>query len=303
MNHAACLFLVLAVCGFNSPAAAIAQHIPSSFSEYTPEERQLIDAILQGDLAKTKLIVTTAEGDLDELAAIAEVYVFDSPSADVVEYLRKKCDLLISDLQIAAIGGDVIVIGHLLKNLDKASRDEALVQGVLPFGAIRSGTPLMLAARNGHSDAVRKLIELGADVDEIKLYEHTPLAAAAKHGHTDIVKLLLNFGAKVNAIADANGFGDAPYTALMRACIGGQAKTARVLLDAGADPNLKREDGQRALHFAAAQGDLECVKLLLEYGADVDAKDLFGRTPLLMARWFSRNEHIAALLKREMKVK
>lgn len=293
MKHAAQLFFVVAICRLISPTAVIAQHISLKYDENTPEERQLIDAILQGDIAKTKLITRTVKGDFDD---VVSVWVFDSPSADVVEYLRKKHKLSISDLQIAAIRGDAMAIGHLLGQLDKVARAKALAQGLRPVVG-SSQSALILAVRNGHTDAVRKLIELGADVHEIARYTPTPLATAAERGHTDIVKVLLDSGVNVNAIAEKkDNAGDAPYTALMRACIGGQAKSVRILLESGADANMKREDGQRALHFAAARGDLECVKLLLNYGADVRAKDRFERTPLSCAQWFGRKQ-IAALLK------
>jgi len=44
---------------------------------------------------------------------------------------------------------------------------------------------------------------------------------------------------------------------------------ARMLLEAGADPNI-RDDGDNAypIHFAAERGELPIVKLLIEHGAD-----------------------------------
>ena len=80
----------------------------------------------------------------------------------------------------------------------------------------------------------------------------------------DIVKLLLKAGAKIDLAPDG-------YTALMRSCCGGQSQTAGLLIQAGAGPNLKRHDGQRALHFAAKSGTPECVELLLKHGADINA--------------------------------
>lgn len=49
-----------------------------------------------------------------------------------------------------------------------------------------------------------------------------------------------------------------------------------------------------ALHFAAAYNHLELVEYLLDEGARINAKDKFGRTPLIMA---SRNGNLAILSK------
>jgi ankyrin repeat protein len=40
------------------------------------------------------------------------------------------------------------------------------------------------------------------------------------------------------------------------------------LLERGADPNAKNDDGWTPLHIAAGEGHVEIVKLLLERGAD-----------------------------------
>jgi ankyrin repeat protein len=54
---------------------------------------------------------------------------------------------------------------------------------------------------------------------------------------------------------------------------------ARLLLDSGADPNGRGEGGFTALHAAAQNGDEELARLLLERGADRDATADDGRKP------------------------
>lgn len=70
---------------------------------------------------------------------------------------------------------------------------------------------------------------------------------------------------------------------------------ARLLIEKGADPNIKTEDGTSPLHVAIAKGNLEIVKLLIEYGADVNSRKDDGVTPLHSAAWFGQID-IAKLL-------
>ena len=58
---------------------------------------------------------------------------------------------------------------------------------------------------------------------------------------------------------------------------------ARLLLDAGADPDARQASGWTPLHSAAHNGDLELVELLLARGADPAAANDDGTTVLSMA--------------------
>jgi ankyrin repeat protein len=60
-------------------------------------------------------------------------------------------------------------------------------------------------------------------------------------------------------------------------------EVARLLIDAGADVNLRCEHGRTALHIAAAWGHLDVVQLLLEHGADPGIRDDEGLTPAMLA--------------------
>ena len=58
----------------------------------------------------------------------------------------------------------------------------------------------------------------------------------------------------------------------MYAAYFGHTATVKVLLTAGAKPNLARSDGQRALHFAAKKGSAACIQMLLKHGADPETR-------------------------------
>jgi len=51
-------------------------------------------------------------------------------------------------------------------------------------------TPLFLACHEGHVDAVRLLLDKGAEVNRATKNGNTPLAIAQKKGHSSIVALL-----------------------------------------------------------------------------------------------------------------
>ena len=64
------------------------------------------------------------------------------------------------------------------------------------------GSPLFLAAGEGKLDAVRYLLDEGANVNASEVKGHTALAEAAYYGHVNVVKELLLHGADINAVSD-----------------------------------------------------------------------------------------------------
>ncbi len=124
------------------------------------------------------------------------------------------------------------------------------------------------------------------DVNQSDRYRLTALARAAEQNNADRVRALLAAGANINQATDG-------YTALMRACIGKAPETAKILLEAGANPNLQRHDGQSALHFAAKNGSVECTQLLLRHDADVKAQTAYKNwTP---RDWAQHYKHLAVV--------
>jgi len=117
----------------------------------------------------------------------------------------------------------------------------------------------------------------------------TPLIRAARAADTGALKLLLAHGALVDLPQDRGITALMVAAGLDRRAIDTRGKftreeelieAAKLLLDAGADPNRTDDRGRTALHGAASQGMNEIVKLLAARGADLSAADASGHTPL-----------------------
>ncbi|KAL3435422.1 ankyrin repeat-containing domain protein [Aspergillus tetrazonus] len=126
------------------------------------------------------------------------------------------------------------------------------------------GTALQAAAYQGYQDIVKLLLDHDAEVNILGGYYGTALQAAAYMGHQDIVKLLLDHDAEVNIL------GGYYRTALQAAVYQGDVEVVRLLLDHDADVNIQAGEHETALQAAASIGHQDIVKLLLDGGADVN---------------------------------
>mmetsp|Transcript_22890 Transcript_22890/g.73709 ORF Transcript_22890/g.73709 Transcript_22890/m.73709 type:complete len:325 (-) Transcript_22890:5-979(-) len=152
-------------------------------------------------------------------------------------------------------------------------------------------SPLNVAAQNGHAAIVKLLIDGGADVNMARADGQTPLLRACQKGHEDCVALLLQANADIDYATPLQGI-----TSLLSSVNFGYANITEMLLRAGANQNKAMHDGAGPLFLAAKKGDLSQVKLLLKYGANVNAVCHSGSvTPLHAA---ARNAHteVARLL-------
>jgi ankyrin repeat protein len=155
---------------------------------------------------------------------------------------------------------------------------------------VRGQTPLMLAAAFGSYDAMKLLIDSGADVKAVSASGVTALHLCA--GDIKKVRLLLDRGADVNAKSQ---MGRTPL--LVAAFTAGASDTVSLLLSKGADANTADTVGVTPLIAAANVNDTAAVKLLLERGAEVNARADIGQaaTPL-MAAAHNGNAELARLL-------
>jgi ankyrin repeat protein len=111
---------------------------------------------------------------------------------------------------------------------------------------------------------------------------NSDLYDAVVHNDVQKVKDLLSQGADPNS--SWQNPGGEVWTALHIAARNDSAEIAALLLDKGADPNIRsRNRKQTPLMDAANNGSKEVALLLLNRGADPNAKDVDGSTVLLYA--------------------
>ena len=159
---------------------------------------------------------------------------------------------------------------------------------------------------------INLLCDQGADAD-------SAVEAAALHGEMEAMKALIGRGARVNlpvatALGDLEEFrrllpkasGRDRHLALALAAQYGHVEIARMLLEAGEDPNRYNPVGAHShatpLHQAAGAGYDELVRLLVEHSARVDLKDiLWQATPAGWAKHGGNTEIEAYLRAQERK--
>ena len=136
------------------------------------------------------------------------------------------------------------------------------------------------AAATGRTERVRALLKSKPDLANAFAPDgFTPLGLAAFFGHLEAVKVLLDGGAEVN-VSSRNALKAVP---LRSAAVAGHLDIARLLIARGADVNARGEGGESPLHEVAGGGRIEFARLLLDHGAEVNARGDDGKTPLTVA--------------------
>lgn len=84
---------------------------------------------------------------------------------------------------------------------------------------------------------------------------------------------------------------------------GGDTTFVEYLLDKGADVDMRGENGETLLMWAAHKGYIQTVTFLLQYGADINARDNHGNTPLMYAAMEKQLDMMEFLLKGSISAK
>lgn len=157
---------------------------------------------------------------------------------------------------------------------------------------------LQFAARMGNAEAVKILLQNGADAAQKDAMDRNAMVIATEYGHVNVILALIQkgidprltkFRLPLMLLAARNGYADvvellagrypkmmdaksAPpkaRSALHVAAKAGRARVVSVLLELGMDPNMSSGDGFAPLHLAATP---EVCQLLLNAGAFVNVQ-------------------------------
>ena len=240
-------------------------------------------------------------------------------------------------LMAAARGGRADVVRRLARRMAPHAPPVASDgdgAGYWDGGDARERTAAALAAREGQTECLRALIELGCDANERSgVRSMTPLMHAACKGRVACVNYLLgnenrekgDDGGAAASTPDDDGGGVSDLLVkvkispegavtirpnvppLQRAVsfedgVGGAgSETSKRPKPTLADPTLADDQGMTALAHAAASGHLACYKALAAAwpgGAPAarEARDARGRTPLMLAARFGGSAVVEHLL-------
>jgi uncharacterized protein len=241
----------------------------------------------------------TVRALLKQRAPAIDVNAAQGDGATALHWAAHRDDLAIADILIRAgartnAANDV---GATPLHLACINRSAPMVERLLAAGAnagaalVNGETALMTCARAGDAAAVGALIGRGADVNAKENEHHqTALMWAAAQRHPEVVRLLIRARADVRARSltytqtvvgeqtQRAGREELNYTVarggatpLLFSARVGDAESAALLLEAGADANDSQPDGVSALVLAAHSGQGRVAALLLDHGADPNA--------------------------------
>ncbi|XP_069576175.1 histone-lysine N-methyltransferase EHMT1a isoform X1 [Brachyistius frenatus] len=224
----------------------------------------------------------------------------------------KKVKYPARQLYISAKQGDLQKVIHLLV---EGKDPNFLMEGQ------NKRTPLHAAAAEGHQEVCHMLVQAGASLDMLDEEQRTPLMAACENNHLDTVKYLLRAGAAVGhkdatgftclhlaaklghydivhhllakASKHINGQDDGGWTPVTWAIEYKHMELVRLLLDKGADVNIRDKEENVCLHWAALSGCDDIAQTLLEARCDLTAVNVHGDSPLHVA---ARENHLECVM-------
>jgi len=137
---------------------------------------------------------------------------------------------------------------------------------------------LSIAALNGNVDQVRMLLASGANPNSARGHALREAARGCyRRENTEIIRALLDAGADPK-LGESGALSGAAALC--------SAEVVSLLLQRGANPNVKDMNGYTPLISAASSGKLENARLLIAAGADVNARDIDGKSVLSYAARF-----------------
>ena len=200
---------------------------------------------------ETAIFYASKKGMEDIVRALLENHTNpDTQNRDGTRPIHAACDF-----------GFVKIVEYLL---DHGCDPSCQVPATAPNAGF---TPLMLAARRGHSEIITVLHNYGVDMDTQKEDGYSALHLTALNGHIEALKALLMADANTE-LTEQNGF--SPLHVAVR---NQQFDASTALLTGGSDPRALGPSGLSALHFASHVCDSRSIWLLIQCGVPVSIVD------------------------------
>lgn len=136
---------------------------------------------------------------------------------------------------------------------------------------------LIRAVYKSNHEEITRLLQSGADVNSSTMMNERPvLSIACERNDITAVHLLLEYAPDVNKVDIYK------HTPIMFACMHSDlTPVVEELVSRGASVNQEDNDGKTAFFFAAMYGCISSMEFLLSHGANIDARDKWGKTPLI----------------------
>ncbi|CAN9510685.1 unnamed protein product [Ophioblennius macclurei] len=180
----------------------------------------------------------------------------------------------VTPLHEACLSGHVACVRALINA--GANVNAATIDGV---------TPLYNCCSSGSVDCLELLLQNGAHTHTTHTHVPSALHEACKRGNSQCVESLLSHGTDPDYELPHLG------SPLYISCLHRHTSCSQILLHTGAHVNVGRGDDS-PLHAAARLDSVDQAAVLLEYGADVNLRDSSNQRPVDVAPPGGKTQHL-----------
>jgi ankyrin repeat protein len=173
---------------------------------------------------------------------------------------------------------------------------------------------ILVASSLGDIKSIKELLDNGADINVSNFYGENSLMLAILFSHANTMHFLLQNGANINnrdnsgktvlmissqrnhlkiteelvKICDVNAINNEGRTALMFAIGNNNIDIVNILVNSGADPDIKDNAKWTPFIYASYIGNIDICNILIAKGVDIFAKTIFGVNAFM---WATLNNH------------
>ncbi|MDA3941099.1 MAG: ankyrin repeat domain-containing protein [Spirochaetia bacterium] len=175
---------------------------------------------------------------------------------------------------------------------NKQKSIESAKAALVEMGVDLTNNALVESVFKGESLAFELFLKAGFSSDSCDKNGVSILNMAIRKGHDHIAINLIENGANINSIS-----GDRGNTPLMDAAAEGNVELLHKLIHSGANINLKSKSGQTALVLAVGRQAEDVDLIIIDAGADSEIKDDLGMSALKYAQLFKLKQVLALVNK------